>query len=185
MPQLFHVNPQLVRASGQWRQRDAGGGPVPFDHFPLGLAGLAVHVIHLLQRTVGPVTDQRQINHTLVQLRLAQHLSLVEFAHGPLAELALELRQCIGGQREQQDAAGVHIQSMHHVQVLAQLLFKPRQGAVLVRLLAARDAQQPGRFVDGHPALTSSNDRRCLHRRRVDKGWRAQGASTAVLASDL
>ncbi len=71
VPQLQHMDAQLVRATRDGSQLDQAVTILYLQFFPQGQGMTALFVVHLLFRPVGPVDAERQVDLTRRCLRLA------------------------------------------------------------------------------------------------------------------
>lgn len=110
MAQFLHMNAELVRAPGQRGEAQCGGGLLPRDDFPIRLCGAAPDVADHLERAVGPVTAQRQVNMAAFPLHAAPNAGYIGFVDFSPFELLAEaaLRGLV--HRHDEEARCAHIQ---------------------------------------------------------------------------
>ena len=139
MPQLQHMDAQLVRATCDGSQLDQAVAVLHFQFLPQGQGVTPLLVIHLLLRAVGPVDAERQVNLTRLCLRLTPHPGEVVLLGLPLAKLPTQLPMRVGIEGNDNDACGGHVEAMS-CRRLGVLLFDPMQDAVFILGAAPGDA---------------------------------------------
>jgi hypothetical protein len=90
----------------------AGRAILDPDDAPVGLRGFPGLVVHVLERTIGPVDDQRQVDGAGLLRHLAPDAGVVGLLHVAAFELQAEMALGRGGEREDHDAGGVHVETM-------------------------------------------------------------------------
>lgn len=137
----LHVHAELVAAAGAGAELDAGGVRLPSEHAPVGQRRAAALEADHLQRAVGPVADERELDAALVGLDHPGDAGDVGLADLAPLELPVEmaLRELRAG--KDHDAGGVHVEAVDEERAgIARL--RPRLEAILRPRRLGRNAEE-------------------------------------------
>ena len=149
------VYPELVGATGEGGQGDAGVCPLHGDFFPDGASHLAFFRIVNLSRAIIRIKPEGQVDRPAVFMQNSLYYRRVTFAHLAFGKGEGECAMGLGGHGKDHQSGGVHIQpvdrrlSNHSGEKVA----KARCGTVLFGWTTTGDGQQASWFIDDDDRL--------------------------------
>ena len=152
MPDGCKMHPKLVAASGHRRQPQPGNITLPRYHLPACQRRTPGGAAYLLQRSVRPICDQRQINLAATCLGLPPDIGDISlFDPSPLKlQTKMPLRRPV--KREHHNPRRIHIQPMHQ-QRRRERQSDPTFQTIAMLSRLAWHRQQTRRLVDQHDRL--------------------------------
>ncbi len=129
------VHAQLVRAAGFREEVDARGieRRVVADDAQAGERGLADGVVNHLARAVGPVGDQRQVDHALARVHAPGDQRHVALFHPARLEQPVEGAVHVRAARQHQQARCAEVEPVHRQRLRVARLDTGAQAILLAR----------------------------------------------------
>ena len=113
MAKREHMHPQLMAAPSQRHQAHPRGFAIMALHPPVGDGRLALFMVHMLARAIGPINAKRQVHRALFRLQQAPKPREINLFRLPFLELLPQMALRRLGQRKDHHARRVAIQPMH------------------------------------------------------------------------
>ncbi len=112
MAQGAHMHPELVAPPRKRSELKSGRGRLAFEQPPVGLRGFAALETYHLQRPVGPVADQRQVDAAGLALHLPGDPRHIGLAQLPTLELPADMALSEARSGEKHHARGIAVETV-------------------------------------------------------------------------
>ena len=161
MAERGQVQPDLMRATGEWTNLQPRTGRGCLDKVPASLRRTAMNGVNLVARRVVVITANGQVDQSGGLIGPPADNALVGFVNPPLLKLPADLALGFTVEGHQDEPRGVTVEPVNHERVWKGLLDSAGQAVLEVRA-TTRHREQPGRFVEYQQAVVAVDDSKVI-----------------------